>query len=170
MRDISQFYYGSRSRHAARCADPAVGRMGCYRREQIALCKCSLKDGLDKRVVVHPRSGRRLRKVLILRQRRIGIGFDHEQFPTGGESHVHASESPDPEKTIDIARDISELTLGVARKRSCRSVRYTPLFAICLIPLGLEGSELRNVLRHVFEEDLTWRKHRQTAVSQHAHV
>src|SRR5258708_18215970 len=34
----------------------------------------------------------------------------------------------------------------------------------------MESSELRNVLRYMFEEDLPRRKHREAAVPQHAHI
>src|SRR5215831_8173219 len=117
------------------------------------LCKCGVKNGLDKRVVAHSRIGCRLRKVLILPERWIRIRFDHEQLSLCREPHVQASESPDLEKAIDIARELSQFFLSVGGKRRCRSVRNAPLLAIGLVPLGIESSELRNVLRYTFEED-----------------
>src|SRR5262245_43278501 len=74
-----------------------------------------IQDFLDQRVIFEPGRRRRLREIVLLGQRGIGVGLEHHQLARGGQPEIYAPEAPDLEHPVDAARDPRQLHGGAFR-------------------------------------------------------
>src|SRR5207245_7445419 len=110
----------------ARARAGAVGR-GAASEAKYRSGPGGVENLLNQRVVFDAHGGRRLREIVHLRERRIGIGLQDDQLAGLRQAEVDAAEPANLEHAVDAPRDPVELSGGAVGKILRRDVLDAPL-------------------------------------------